>query len=203
MVIVKGSELIVGTFSTWSMRAWMCLKLANIDFSEQVIILEKPDFKTTLNQHSPTGLVPVFIHNNCKIHDSLAIAEYANEMSAGALYPKAINERALARSYCAELHSGFTHLRSACPFTLTQQPIVTITPELQQELIRLTQIWSLAQGDFMFEKPSAVDAFYAILAYRLFVYGIELPAQAAKYQQSLLLWPLLESALSNARQWSE
>ena len=203
MINVKDNELIVGTFSTWSIRAWMCLKLADIDFSEHVIILEKPDFKSTLHKHSPTGLVPVLITNDCEIHDSLAIAEYANELSAGELYPIAINERALARSYCAELHSGFTHLRNACPFTLTPQPAVTVTTELQNELNRLTDIWSLAQGHFMFEKPSVTDTFYAVLAYRLFVYGIELPAKAGQYQQSLLAWPLFTSAMAHAKQWSE
>jgi len=199
---MKENILIVGTFSTWSIRAWMCLKLANVTFSEQVVILENSDFKAILNKHSPTGLVPVFIDEYCKLHDSLAIAEYANELSAGIIYPDAINERALARSYCAELHSGFMHLRNVCPFHFSQQPAVTITPELRQELDRLIEIWFSAQGNFMFEKPSVVDVFYAVLAYRLFIYGIELPEKAGQYQQSLLEWPLFQSAITQAKSWS-
>jgi len=199
--IVSNNTLIVGTYSTWSIRAWVCLKLAKFDFTEQVITLEKPDFKAILNKHSSTGLVPVLTTGHSKIHDSLAIAEYANEVSAGALYPKNITERALARSYCAELHSGFMSLRSHCPFKFTQQLPIVVTSELQQELERLTELWSLAQNCFMFEAPSIVDAFYAVLAYRLRIYGIELPAKAGQYQQSLIDWPLFKEAIANAKRW--
>ncbi len=198
---MQNHQLVVGTGSTWSIRAWICLKLANVDFSEYVVVLENADYKQKLLDVSPTGLVPVLNTGSISIHDSLAIAEYANECSNGAIYPAQQHKRALARSLCSELHSGFMHLRTHCPFTLSQQPSVSLTPELIAEINRLNVVWSQAQGSFYFDEPSVVDAFYAVLAFRLKTYGIELSPKASAYQHALLTWPLFSLAIEQARQW--
>jgi glutathione S-transferase len=200
---VKNIQLIVGTGSTWSIRAWLCLKLAKVEFTEYVVVLEKPDFKQTLLHHSPTGLVPALNVDDLCIHDSLAISEFVNELANEQLLPELVNERALARSYCAELHSGFFNLRNTCPFAIQKQPAAIITDPLQQELNRLIAIFSAARGEFYFEKPSMVDAFYSVLAYRLDAYGIQLPDRAGQYQQALLNWPLFKAAITQAASWSE
>jgi len=196
-------QLIVGTGSTWSIRAWLCLMLAKIEFSERIIQLENPAAKQTLSEASPTGLVPVLQLGTIDIHDSLAIAEYANEQSNGSLYPHHAHERAIARSYCAELHSGFLQLRQLCPFTFNKQTTPVMSNELQREVNRLNAIFSSAQGTFFFEQATVVDAFYAVLAYRVECYGIELSTEAALYQKALLSWPLFQKALNHARQWGE
>ena len=200
---MEDAQLIVGTGSTWSIRAWLCLKLAGVKFTEKVVVLEKPDFKETLLGYSPTGLVPVLNVDDLCIHDSLAIAEFSDEIGRRRIFPALSHERALARSYCAELHSGFFNLRNTCPFSLNKQSPVVITDVLQSELTRITAIWSAANGDFYFEKPGMIDAFYAVLAYRLHIYGIQLPERAGQYQQALLKWPLLKVALLQAKTWSE
>lgn len=111
-------KLIVGTDSTWSLRAWICSQLAQISLELNVVDLTETGYKSKILTHSPTGLVPALIVSDLVIHDSLAIAEYFNEYSEGVLYPKSQSERALARSLCLELHSGFMNLRYHCPFSL-------------------------------------------------------------------------------------
>ena len=194
--------LIVGTDSTWSLRAWMCMTLAKLPFEQKVIDLASDSYKEVLHPHSPTGKVPVLQHDKLRVHDSLAIAEYANELGHGALYPNEASDRALARSLCAELHAGFGALRSRCPFTLQAVEPAEITEELKREIERLTAVFAAAQRPFMFEQPGAVDAFYAILAYRLNHYGILLSDEAGQYQRSLLDWPLLQQAIRQAGHWA-
>lgn len=196
-------KLVVGTASTWSLRAWICSQLVNIDLDIVVIDLTAPDYKQKLLQHSPTGLVPALIVDDKVIHDSFAIAEYFNEISKGNLYPEPVFQRASARSLCAEMHSGFSHLRSQCPFTLLDNVAhVVINSDLTSELDRVEVIFASAQGNFMYEQASIVDAFYAILAYRLKSYGITFEGKAGNYQASLLAWPLLQRAIDVAKQWS-
>lgn len=197
-------KLIVGTDSTWSLRTWMCAQLANIDFEIQVVHLGKPGYREVLKEYSNTGLVPVLINNDLEIHDSLAITEYFNELSEGALFPKQRHERALARSLCSEMHAGFSHLRAACPFSLDAlPPLQSINDNLSQELKRVESILGAAKTPFMFESASAVDAFYAILAFRLNSYGVTFSGKAGAYQQHLLEWPLLKQAIAAAKVWKE
>lgn len=195
-------ELVVGTDSTWSLRAWICLQLVNVKASETVINLTAADYKTAILTHSPTGLVPAFIDGTIEIHDSLAITEYLNESSLGKLYPDSVKERALARSLCAELHAGFVNLREHFPFTLkTVSKNKALTDECKKEISRIETIFEAAEMPYMFEFAGAVDAFYAILAFRLESYGIKLQGKAGEYQQSLLNWTLLKNAITQAKEW--
>lgn len=196
--------LVVGTDSTWSLRTWICAHLAEISLSVHVIDLAKENYKEDILQYSPTGLVPALLTPNGVVHDSYAICEYLNEVSAQRLFPDSLDQRALARSLCAEMHSGFMHIRSQCPFTLDKvNPVTSVTDELKQELLRVESIFGSAKGGFMFDNASMVDAFYAILAYRLNHYGIQFSDQAGEYQQSLLNWPLLQQAIQEAALWRE
>lgn len=200
-------KLIVGTESTWSLRVWICLQLANIKVTEEVIDLSSVDYKAKILEHSPTGLVPAFIDGNIEIYDSLAITEYINESADGCLYPINVKQRALARSLCAEMHSGFINLREQFSFTLqgiaqnlaAQNPV--LSDDIKKELNRIEAIFESATLPFMFERAGAVDAFYAILAFRLKSYGIMLKGKAGEYQQSLLDWQLLNKAIYQAQRW--
>lgn len=136
------------------------------------------------------------------IHDSLAIAEYFNEYSKGELYPNSSPERALARSLCSELHSGFMNLRSHCPFSLEQvTPLLAFNNGIDNELTRLEKIFGSAHLPFMFNSAGIVDAFYSILAFRLNAYGINLQGKAGEYQKSLLNWSKLKEAIKLAQSW--
>jgi len=195
-------ELIVGTDSTWSLRVWICSKIAKLDPKVIVIDLSHSDYKLEIFKHSVTGLVPSLNEDSMVIHDSLAIAEYFNECSGGALYPSTIEERALARSLCSELHSGFMNLRAQCPFSLEQlTPLSTFTNSINSELTRIENIFESAQLPFMFNSVGLVDAFYSILAFRLNSYGIKFQGRAGTYQESLLNWSHLNDAIKLAKSW--
>ena len=196
-------KLTLGTDSTWSLRAWICSQIAQLNLEIIVIDLSCADYKSEIFKHSKTGLVPALNEGELHIHDSLAIVEYFNECSDGVLYPKSKNERALARSLSAELHSGFIALRTQCPFSLEQVvPLTSFNNDIKSELARLESIFSLAKLPYMFNSAGIVDAFYAILAFRLKIYGITLTGKAGDYQESLLNWSTLQQAIKLAQSWN-
>ena len=195
-------ELTVGTDSTWSLRVWICSQLAQLDIDVNVIDLSQSNYKSEILKHSITGLVPCLNEGTVIIHDSLAIAEYFNECSDGAIYPSLRSERALARSLCSELHSGFMGLRSQCPFSLEQvTPLSEFDKDIGNELTRIEAIFGAARLPFMFNSAGIVDAFYSILAFRLKAYGIQFKGNAGAYQKSLLNWPTLKDAIKLAHSW--
>ncbi len=194
----------MGTASTWSLRALICSQLANIEVKEHVINLIAQRYKKEILKHSPTGLVPALNTGTEVIHDSLAIAEYFNERSDGALYPASTSKRARSRSLCAEMHSGFINLREKMPFTLQEvEPFSELTESIKNETSRVAAIFEQAELPFMFETAGVVDAFYSILAFRLKSYGINLEGKAGEYQQALLNWKELQKALEHAEDWEK
>ena len=195
------NKLVVGRCSTWSMRALLCAKLANVSVELIPIPLGEEGYQEKLIKYSETMLVPLLLTEDIKVHDSLAIAEYLNEISNNGLYPKNIKERAIARSLAAELHSGFFQLRGTCPFTFESVEAVSLDSKLIKELDRLITIFEAASGTFMFEQPGAIDAFYAVLAYRMKHYGIQLEGRAGEYQNALVAWPLFNEVLEEAKCW--
>lgn len=111
--------LTVGTGSTWAMRAALVLAMSGLEWQEQVFDLEDAKALARLKRLAPAGLVPWLDHDGVRVHDSLAIAEYLYELCPDRqLYPASRAERALARSLCAEMHSGFGQIRSQLPFFL-------------------------------------------------------------------------------------
>lgn len=197
-------KLVVGTDSTWSLRVWICLQLSKLEVSEQVIDLTLVGYKSKILKYSPTGLVPALMNGSIVIHDSLAITEYINECSNGALYPESVEERALARSLCAEMHSSFINIRNQYPFTLDKTSNLSdFSKNIQTELIRIETIFEEAKTPYMFGSAGAVDAFYSILAFRLKSYGITFQGKAGEYQQSLLNWKLLQDAIGQAILWKK
>lgn len=192
-------NLLVGEGSTWSIRAWMALSLVDIEFDETVVSLSRDNYKDILRKYSESMLVPVLSDGELKIHDSFAIAEYANEISSGKLYPLDKNKRALCKSLCAELHSGFISIRTQCPYYFEKQVLGSTSKELELEITRLDNIFSAAEGNFYFGVPSLVDVFYSVMAHRLANYEIALSDKAESYQKNLLSWDLFQKALSHAK----
>ena len=187
--------------STWSLRAWICLHIAGIDFETRVLPLSGEGYKARLISTTRTGLVPALESEGILVSDSLAIAEYINEISKGALYPSEEKERSLARSLVCELHSGFLNLRKICPFSTGSVTPVRRSLEISLEIERVEEIFSKAQTEYLFSKPTVVDAFYSILAYRLHAYGIILSGKSGEYQSSLLKWSLLKQAIEVNAEW--
>jgi glutathione S-transferase len=198
-------ELVIGTkaWSTWSMRPWLALKKTGAPFSETEIQLRQENNRSVeaIKPHSATGLVPVLKDGDLTVCDSLAICEYLAERFPDAgLWPTDPTARALARSAAAEMHSGFSSLRSECPMDLFA-PIeaVQLSDATQKDLRRIAELWNALLDRF--DGPylagpewGIVDAFFTPVATRLRTYGVRLadfgdPGPGAQYAERLLERP--------------
>lgn len=188
IVLIAGNR----NTSSWSLRAWLALKKSGVNFQEHWIDLEASDAVAQLANVSPSGLVPVLVHQGVVIWDSLAIAEYASEAFAGGkLWPNDIQQRARARSVAAEMHSGFSQVRQRMPMNCRAQNLnVEWTPALEREVIRLGAIWrhclSQGPGPWLFGELSIADIMFAPVAFRFHSYGVKLGAVEQEYVRRLL-----------------
>lgn len=182
--------------SSWSLRAWLMLKLCDISFHETVIELEQNNTKEKILAVSPSGKIPLLKHKELFVWDSLAIGEYLNDIfPEKQLWPSDILQRAEARSISCEMHSGFQALRTHLPFILSRKIALNDIPvDAQNDIQRIITIWENcrnhynSQGPFLFGKPSIADAMYAPVVSRFFSYGITLPDVAKKYADTIMTW---------------
>ncbi len=194
--------LVIGdkTYSSWSLRAALALELTGEPYTEQLITLNRPDTRTRILQHSPTGKVPLLLSDDGAIWDSLAIAEYLAEcFPAARLWPAARDARALARSACAEMHSGFVALRSHLPMDLKRnQALAAIPADALADIQRICALWAECRqrfgqgGGFLFGQASLADAFFAPVAARLRSYQVALSADASAYVETIYQWPAFQ-----------
>ena len=201
-------------YSSWSMRPWVLLTQAGIPFEEVVLRFDSFDAGSTFRQQadslSPTGKVPVLDDGGLKVWDTLAIAEYAAEQFPEKnLWPPGIQARARARSICAEMHSGFGALRSACPMNIeadlaqTGQLIWRDQPAVRADVARLVQMWrellDAHQGPLLFGEFSIADAFYAPVCARLKSYALPVPDDIAAYIGRVYALPGVKAWVDAAR----
>ena len=112
----NGLKLVIANknYSSWSMRPWVAMTAFNIPFQEISVLLNRADTTAQIAHYSAAGRVPVLLAGETVIWDSLAICEYlAEQFPEKKMWPEDVAARALARSICAEMHSGFTGVRSA------------------------------------------------------------------------------------------
>lgn len=191
--------LIIGTkaYSSWSLRPWLLLKHFEVDFIEVQLTLDTPRFAQQVRQWSPTARVPVLVHGNLRVWDSLAICEYVNEAFLdGRAWPASQPDRALARSLVAEMHSGFACMRNEMPMDLRRRPAaVQLTDAGFADVARVQQIWdgcTATRGDsWLFGDFSIVDAFFAPVAFRFATYATELTSSSERYRDRLLAHPAM------------
>src|SRR5438067_9618182 len=140
-----GLTLVIGNknYSSWSMRPWVAAVAAGIPFTEVRVLLDQPDTATNIAHYSAAGRVPVLVAGEMTIWDSLAICEYlAEQFPEKHLWPQDVAARAMARSVSAEMHSGFTGLRTAMTMNIrVHLPGRGRTPEDQGDIGRLSDIW--------------------------------------------------------------
>jgi glutathione S-transferase len=198
-------KIVIGNkrYSSWSLRPWLALKLAEAPFEEIVIGLDQPDTAANILRYSPSGRVPALIDNETAVWDSLAICEYLHEKFPEAqLWPKDSMSRALARSVCAEMHSGFQNLRNDCPMKiLEEKPMASFRPETQGDIDRINQLWSecLARsgGPFLFGMNATIaDCFFAPVVSRFRTYKIH---GNEKYVTTMWNWGPLQDWIAGAR----
>jgi len=187
-------------YSSWSLRAWLALEQTGLTFQEQVIWFDEDPERLQRKEHSPTGRVPVLLHGDVTIWDSLAIGEYLAELAPEAgLWPPTAPARARARSLCAEMHSGFPAVRNAMPLNMRARSTIQIHQSIQDEIQRLSSMWDAtrreygASGPFLFGERSLADAFYAPVASRFRTYGVDLEGQAAEWMKTVLEMPAMRA----------
>jgi glutathione S-transferase len=211
-VIAKGLTmaqytLIVGTrsWSSWSLRPYVALRATGVAFDTIDIRLRQKDAPTTREQilnFSPAGKVPVLkIVENGKsvtVWDSLAICETIAERHPEAgLWPDDPSARAVARSYSAEMHSGFPDLRDQLSMDFARKKTLPeLREDTQKQIARIMQAWQDAladhNGDYLFGRFSVADCMYAPVVSRFETYGVDVPAPVRVYMDRMLALPAMQ-----------
>lgn len=182
-------------YSSWSLRPWLLMTMLGIPFNDRIEEFRGPS-NPEFRAFSPTGQVPVLLHDRRTIYDSLGITLYLADRHEG-IWP--IEEAARAWAMCAatEMHGGFSALRNDC----TMNVGVRVKPKpmseaLQRDVARITELW--AQGLDSFGGPflagtqfTAVDAFFAPVAFRVRTYGLEVGHAGAEWVHHMLTLPAM------------
>ena len=199
-------QLVVGNknYSSWSMRPWVLLREAGIAF-EEVQLKFGPDAKPRgIERYPVAGKVPVLIVDGEPVWDTLAICEtLAERFPDKQLWPADPPARQVARSICAEMHSGFQALRGAMPMNIrSRHPGKGMTAESRRDIDRIVAIWTSCRerfgkgGALLFGGFSIADAYYAPVVTRFQTYAVSLPATAHAYCDAVL-------SLAAVREWME
>jgi len=193
-------QLVIGNknLSSWSLRPWLALRVAGIDFDEIAVRLGEPGTPAAIRRHSPSGKVPCLIDGDLVVWESLAICEYAAEL-VPALWPADRAARAEARAISAEMHAGFTALRQNMPMEVcASRPGAGRTPECEADIARIAAIWESCRahfaggGPFLFGTFSIADAMFAPVVWRFNTGAVALPPAAAAWQQTMLALPAMQ-----------
>lgn len=214
-------KLFIGNknYSSWSMRPWVLLKQAGVPFEEVMVRFDSfgadSAFKKTIGSLNPAAKVPVLQDGELAVWDSLAIAEYAAEYAQGLspalhLWPKDRAARARARSVCAEMHAGFTALRSHCPMNieadLTQTGALIWRDQaaVRNDVDYLSRMWSALLkehgGPMLFGEFSVADAYFAPVVMRLKSYGLPVPSDIQSYARRVEALPGVQAWIQDALQ---
>jgi len=189
-------KLIIGNknYSSWSLRAWLLLREAGIEFDEQRICLDTDSTADEIATLHAGGTVPVLQLGDLTVWDSLAIAEtVAERWPEKDLWPADADVRACARSICAEMHSGFADLREGMPMNCRAMGRQVALPDtLTDDIDRIIAIWSDCHRRFsgdsgwLFGEFGVADAMFAPVVLRFRTYSINLPESAGYYPHRLL-----------------
>jgi glutathione S-transferase len=195
---MSGAVLTISSknYSSWSLRGWLLCRMAGLDFREEILSADDPSTRAELLLLSPSFLVPCLTHNGIKVWDTLAIAEYLQEVFPEAgLLPRDLAARTHCRAISGEMHSGFANLRSALPMNLKgHYPGFKIWAAAQADIDRVTAIWRECLGryggPYLFgAKPTLADAMYAPVTTRFQTYDVKLDRQCADYCETILTLP--------------
>ena len=208
-------QLYIGNknYSSWSMRPWVLLKQSGIDFEEVMVRFDSfnsdSKFKQRLGALSPVGKVPVLVDDGLAVWDTLAIVEYvAEKFPDKNLWPQDPQARARARSICAEMHSGFGALRSACGMNIEAdlsdvgQLIWRDKPAVRADVARIVEMWGelldAHGGPLLFGEFSIADATFAPVCMRLKTFALPVPANITAYVQRVCALPGVKAWMDGA-----
>ncbi|MFM8462608.1 MAG: glutathione S-transferase family protein [Actinomycetota bacterium] len=192
-------------YSSWSLRAWLMLKMSGLSFIEEKVDIDSPGVRAELLLLAPSILVPCLSHNGIRVWDTLAIGEYLNEVAPNAgLLPPQIVQRAHCRSICGEMHSGFAAMRSSLPMNLkVKMQSFKVWSKAQADIDRIIEIWtdclSKYSGPYLFgQSPTIADAMFAPVATRFVTYAVSLPSVCENYRDTVMAMPFMREWISQA-----
>lgn len=183
-------------YSSWSLRPWLLMRGLDIAFVDRLVPFAGPDNFEDFRAFAPNGKVPCLHHEGRVIWDSLAIIEYLAERHPG-VWPSDDDARAWARCAAAEMHSGFGPLRNICSMSVgVRAQLHSVSPALQADIDRISELFT--EGLDRFGGPwlagaafSAVDAFFAPVAFRVRSFGLQLSASASQWVDRMLAHPAM------------
>lgn len=202
-------RLLIGNrrYSSWSLRGWLPVRLANLDVEE--VVIPFAGAASAIKGRTPSDLVPHLEHRGARVWESLAICEYCAEHAPG-LWPEDRAARAHARSVAAEMHAGFRDLRATMPMNLGRHAPVAVTPACRADIDRVEAIWREARaahgGPFLFGATFGnADAMYAPVVARLLSYRPDMQADTLAYCDAVRAQRLVaewyEAAAAEPAEW--
>ncbi|MEQ6332034.1 glutathione S-transferase family protein [Sphingobium sp. MK2] len=197
-------------YSSWSLRPWVLMTALGIPFIDRIEPFLQPTNYAAFRSFSPTGQVPALIDGERTVWDSLGIILYLADRHAE-VWPRDEAARAWAQCAAAEMHSGFATLRNDCPMNIgvRVEPHLP-SPALNKDIARLTELWE--EGLARFGGPflagdafTAVDAFYAPVAFRVRTYGLDVGPAGQAWVEHMLALPAMQAweAAALAESWRE
>ena len=197
-------------YSSWSLRGWLLAKFSGLEFEEVITAPDDASARAEILLLSSSILVPCLRHEGATIWDTLAIAEYLNEVMPDAgLLPAERIQRAHCRSICGEIHSGFTTLSASLPVNLKGHfPVFKIWSRAQADIDRVVAIWreclKAYGGPYLFGKqPCIADAMYAPVVTRFMTYDVTLDTVCAGYCKRIIELPAMQEWIKAAKQEPE
>ena len=188
-------RLIIGNknYSSWSLRSWLLMREAGIDFDEEKIVLNTAETAARIASFGGGRTVPILLLDGRPVWDTLAIAEtVAERWPETNLWPADPPARAYARSVSAEMHAGFAALRDCMPMNCRAMGRKVPLPDaLTADIDRVIAIWSECRRRFdgngwLFGEFTIADAMFAPVVLRFRTYGINLPESASFFPQRVL-----------------
>jgi glutathione S-transferase len=184
-------------YSSWSLRGWLLCTFSGLDFTTRMLPIDDASARAELLLLSPSFLVPCLTYEGIKVWDTLAIAEFLNEIRPDSgLMPADRAARSWCRSICGEMHSGFANLRAALPMNLkARHPGFKVWAGAQSDVDRIVSIWrdclKASGGPFLFGELTMADAMYAPVCTRFSTYDVALDPVCAAYRDHILALPAM------------
>jgi len=205
---MKDVRLVIGNknYSSWSLCPWLLLKMFNVDFEEISVALYQKNTAEKLGPYSPSLKVPVLLHNEITVWDSVSICEYISaELLGNVGWPTNTRKRAGARSISAEIHADFPNLKHEWPLNCKAGLRRTASEKVLNEIARIDSIWRCCRhkfgenGDYLFGRFSIADCMFAPIAITLHTNEAVLCEESHRYRDTLVNNPFVQNWIAEGR----